>query len=158
MRNLMKNIFIASLLILSALLSANTSAEIKKVFGDYEIHYIVLNSTFLEPKVAKAYNLKRSKNLGYVSISVLKNDKSTDLPAAVNADLSLVMSNLIGQKKTIELKRIEESGAIYYLNTFTFDNEDTYNFYLTATPENHKRTYNFRFSQKMYAEDFNQNK
>ena len=154
----MKHIIMSALLMLSTLISTNTSAEIKKVFGDYEIHYIVLNSTFLEPKVAKAYDLKRSKNLGYVSISVLKNDKSTDLPKAVNADLSLVMSNLIGQKKTIELKRVEESGAIYYLNTFTFDNEDIYNFYLTATPEDHKRTYDFRFSQKMYAEDFNQNK
>lgn len=154
----MKYIFTAILLTFSALMSANVSAEIKKVFGDYEIHYIVLNSTFLEPKVAQAYDLKRSKNLGYVSISVLKNDKNTDLPKAVNADLSLVMSNLIGQKKTIELKRVEESGAIYYLSNFDFDNEDTYNFYLTATPENHERTYDFRFSQKMYAEGFNQNK
>lgn len=154
----MKKIIHLSLIVIAfCFASISVQAEQKKVFGDYEIHYIVLNSTFLKPETAKAYGLKRSKNLGYVSISVLKNDAKTGIPKAVNADIELVMANLIGQKNILELTRIEESGAIYYLNTFTFFDEDIYNFKLKAKPEGQLRSFDFRFNQKLYAEEFNQN-
>ena len=41
----------------------------KKVdYGDYEIHYIAVPNTLLEPDIAKAYGLERSKLTGMLNI------------------------------------------------------------------------------------------
>ena len=58
----------------------SVNAEQKKVFdgpdgSEYEIHYIGFTSTFLDPEVAKQYDIVRSRALGIVNISVIKVEK-----------------------------------------------------------------------------------
>jgi len=119
------------------------------VFGDYEIHYMGLTTSELDKQVAKIYGITRSRNLGYLMISVLKNGVS-DLPVAWNAELEGEMSNLIGQKKSIEFTRIQESSALYFFSTFDFYDENMYRFHIKVTPEGQDRTFDLKFSQKFY--------
>jgi len=148
----MKRLMTLLLMLVTSLAMASQRGEQKQVFGDYEIHYIGLNSTFLTPEVAEAYDITRSGALGYLSVSVLKNEAGNELPTAVPAKLTGQLRNLIGQSKTLEFKQIKERNAVYYVTTFRFDDGDMYNIFLQATPEGQTRTFDVKFSQRFYEE------
>lgn len=126
--------------------------EQKQVFGEYEVHYIALNSSFLTPEVAKAYDIPRSRKLAFFNISVLKKQSDGQLPAPVRAKLVGTAKNLIGQSMALEFSEVRETDAIYYIAPFRFDEEETYRIKLDVTPEGSNRTLNVKFSQRLYEE------
>lgn len=133
-------------------LQANAErGEQKQVFGNYEVHYIGLNSSFLPEDAAEAYDIPRSRSLAYLSISILKTDEG-DLPIAVPTKLTGQIKNLIGQIREIEFREIKETNAIYYISTFRFDKNEIYRISLQATPEGQKKTFDVKFNQKFYQE------
>ena len=148
-----RSIFLFSTLVLG-LFSMQSSAEQKQVFGEYEVHYMGLSSSFLTPEVAKIYDIPRSRALGFLNISVLQKTANDELPAALNATVSGKIRNLIGQSRDIEFRRVQEGKAIYYLSTFRFDDGDMYNFDLDVVPSNaQQKNFDVKFSQRFYAED-----
>ena len=130
---------------------ANDRGEKKQVFGNYEVHYIGLNSSFIPEQAAEAYDIPRSRSLAYLSISVLKTDEG-DLPLPVTATLTGTVKNLIGQSRTIEFREIKETNAVYYVSTFRFDKNDVYRISLDVTPSGQTRTFDVNFSQQFYQE------
>ncbi|MFC3679176.1 DUF4426 domain-containing protein [Bacterioplanoides pacificum] len=148
----MKVLMTIALTLLSALSLARDNGEQKQVFGDYEVHYIGLNSTFLTPEVAKAYDITRSGSLGYLSVSILKKAAKGELAKPVSGRVEGQLRNLIGQAKTLQFKQVKESNAVYYITTFRFDDEDMYNLNLKVTPDGQKRTFDVKFSQRFYQE------
>lgn len=146
-------IFLLSTLVLG-LFSIQSSAEQKQVFGEYEVHYMGLSSSFLTPEVAKIYDIPRSRALGFLNISVLQKKATDELPAALNATVTGKIRNLIGQSRDIEFRRVQEGKAIYYISTFRFDDGDMYNFDLDVVPSNAKqKNFDVKFSQRFYEED-----
>ncbi len=123
-----------------------THAEQKKAFGDYEVHYIALTSTDLSPEVAKQYGIKRSRYLGYLSITVLKKGYRNALDAHISGE----MVNLLGQYKSLDFMRIQEGRAIYFISTFKFDKEEIYSFDLNIKTLKPKKELNLKFKQKFY--------
>jgi len=142
----MKNLLIVLLL---SLMSVVAAAEQKKVFGNFEVHYMGLTTSDLDSDVARAYGITRSRNVGYLMISLLKTDEG-DMPVAWNGKLEAEMSNLLGQKKTLELIRIQESNALYFYSTFDFYDANHYRFHVKVTPDGQKRTFDVKFDQKFY--------
>lgn len=136
----------------SPLLLAADRGEQKQVFGDYEVHYIGLNSSFLPPEAAEAYGITRSRALGYISVSILHNEEGSDVPAVVSGKVTGTIRNLLGQSRELEFQEIKETNAVYYITTFRFDDEDMYNVNLKATPEGQSRTFDVKFSQRFYEE------
>ena len=152
----MKMIRLASVLFASLLCSVQAFAAVdrgeqKQVFGQYEVHYIGLTSSFLDAETAAAYDIERSRKLGYLSISVLKTAPDT-LPVGVQAALTGTIQNLIGQTRTLDFKEVVESGAVYYISTFPFYEDEVYRIRLNVTPEGQTRTFDVNFSQKFYEE------
>ena len=148
-----RSTFLFSTLVLG-LFSMQSNAEQKQVFGEYEVHYIGLSSSFLTPEVAKIYDIPRSRALGFLNISVLQKTANDELPAALNATVSGKIRNLIGQSRDIEFRRVQEGKAIYYLSTFRFDDGDMYNFDLDVVPSNAKqKNFDVKFSQRFYEEE-----
>jgi hypothetical protein len=145
------HIITTALLLLSMNAQAADTGEQKKIFGEYEVHYIGLNSSFLPEDVAAAYSIPRSRSLGYLSISVLKNEGG-ELAVPVSAKLTGTIRNLIGQVRELEFREIRESSAVYYISTFRFDDKDRYTIDLKATPEGQPSTFNVTFSQQFYQE------
>ena len=144
--------YITNMLLL-CLASINASAEQKMVFGDYEVHYIGLNSSILTSDVAKMYDIPRSGSLGFLNISVLQHSKESEIPAALDAKVVGTIRNLIGQKRDLEFRRIREGKAIYYISTFSFDDGDMYNIDLGIVPSNAKqKNFDVKFSQRFYTE------
>lgn len=142
-------LFIFCMFTLNIALSTYANAEQKIVVGDYEVHYIGLNTAFLTESVARSYQITRSRKTGYLSISVLK--KSSHLAEPIKAEVEGSMTNLLGQAKNIKFRLISESNAWYHIATFDFDERDLYRINLSVTPEKTGKTFNVKFKQSFYA-------
>ena len=135
--------YVLFLLVLS---SMPVSAEQKKTMGNWDIHYIVIPTTFLTPEVARANNIQRSKYNALVNISVL--DKRTK--EAQEVTVSGNARNLIGNNRTLDFKQVKEGQAIYYLATVNFDDKDTMRFSVDINQDNVSQQ--LVFQQRMYAD------
>jgi hypothetical protein len=138
----------SSLLCLLALLFALPAvAERKHSDGEYDVHYIAFNSGFLQPDIAAAAGLVRSKTQGVLNISVLKSGKPTA------AQVSGTVKNLLGQDYTLNFKQLKEGEqAIYYLAQFPFDSQETLRFNLNVQPAG-APAINFDFSQEVFPDE-----
>ena len=120
-------------------------------YGDYEVHYNAFNSTFIEPEVAQSYGLTRSKTLALVNVSVLQ--KASDGgKTPVTAIVKGNASNLLGQISDISFKKIEETGALYYIGGLPFANEQLMRIALDVQPDPNQPAYSIQFEQTFYAE------
>ena len=99
-------------LLLCLLFALPAFAERKQTFGELDVHYSVFNSSFLQPDIAAAAGLTRSKTVGVLNIAALKEGKGQ--PAKVAGTLK----NLLGQTVELQFKQVLESGAVYYLAEF----------------------------------------
>lgn len=147
----MKTWIIAILLSVTSVVWAQ--GEQKQVFGDTEVHYMLLNSQDLNPDVAKAYNIKRSGKVGFLMVSVLENQPGIALPVPVPALIDARVINLIGQVNKIDLEEIKEQGGLYYVGSFPFYNEDIYRFeFDIKTHADQKSAFEVKHRQRMYFE------
>ncbi|MCO4321919.1 DUF4426 domain-containing protein [Aliidiomarina quisquiliarum] len=94
--------------------------------ANWHVHYSAFASTFLQPEVAKAYNLVRSRAQGIVSISVL--DAATQQSQRVA--VSGYALNSLGQRRELSFRRISEGDSLYYLTSVSHENEDRYRFFI----------------------------
>jgi len=126
------------------LITTSAYAEQKMVVGDYAIHYIVIPTTFLNPKIAAQYQLVRGQDRALVNVSVIGADGS---PAS--AGVSGTAQNLIGQIATLRFNEVREGEAIYYLAELRHGNEEHRKFVLEMTLPDGEIA-NIEFQQKMY--------
>jgi len=124
------------------------SAQNMKKLNDWNVHYIALDSTFITPKIAKAYQITRSRYNALVNISVLDNTKSGN--PAKNVSITGTAKNNLGQFKTIEFTEVTEGDAIYYLAQISVNHEETVHFDLAITDG--KKSQNLKFYQKFYID------
>ncbi len=101
------------------LLSLSATAEQKITSGALDIHYIVLNSSFLQPAIAKANGLERGKNIAMLNVSPLRDGKGE------KSTLSGSVTNLLGQSRTLKFREIDEGEAVYYIAQFPIDSRET---------------------------------
>jgi hypothetical protein len=129
------------------LLALPAAAERKHSVGELDVHYIAFNSGFLQPDVASAAGLVRSKTQGVVNVSVLKAGR----PMA--AQVSGAVKNLLGQDYRLTFKQLKEGDdAIYYLAQFPFDSRETLRFNLNVQPTG-AAPINFDFSQEFFPDE-----
>ncbi|MBU1396180.1 MAG: DUF4426 domain-containing protein [Gammaproteobacteria bacterium] len=128
--------------------TAVAHAEISQKFGPLEVHYNALTTDELQPEVARAYKIERSKTRGLVTMSVLKqNDVGVRSP--VPAKLTVYVTNLNQQLASVEMREIKEGTAIYYLGEFRVTPPDTLKFTATVEVAGEPRR-EMVFSQKFY--------
>ncbi|MDX3774988.1 DUF4426 domain-containing protein [Chromatiaceae bacterium AAb-1] len=141
----MKSVFIIflSLLLIAA---SPLQAEQKKQLGNWDVHYIAFNATFVTPDIARNYGLVRSKYNAIINISVLDSNSQQ----AQKASITGTARNLLGQQRVLEFKEVSEGNAIYYLATLPFRDQETYTFAIDIRQGNTIQTLNFK--QTFYAE------
>ena len=89
----------------------------------YEVHYSVVQSTFLQPEVAERHNIVRARNRAVITISAL-HDESKPPPDRITG----TVTNLMSQQIPLEFRLVEEGSARYYLATFLFTSEEPLTF------------------------------
>ncbi len=124
------------------LLAVPALAERKQSHGEYDVHYSAFPSGFLQPDIAAAYQLVRSKTQGVVNISVLKGGKP------VPAQVSGTVKNLLGQDQPLAFRQVREGNAIYSLAQFPIDGEETLRFSINVQPAE-GGSINLQFNQQV---------
>lgn len=122
-----------------------------KTFGDYTIHLNAFNSDTLQPNMAKAYNIIRSKNRGLLTISVVKKSKS-DNGKPVRATVQAKATNLTGQLKNIEIREISDGDAVYYISEFQVADKEVLDFTIHVTPDNNGGPYTVEMRQQFFTQ------
>lgn len=135
-----------ALLLMSLCLSLPALAEQKQSYGDLDVHYSAFNSGFLQPEIAAATGLVRSKTQGVVNVAVLK------AGTASSAKISGTVKNLLGQSTALSFKEVKEGKAIYYLAQFPFEQRETLRFTLNVTAADGV-PHSFDFNQEFFPDE-----
>lgn len=147
MKNLASILFFALAGITFNAHSEDVSGGQYKELGPWQVHYIAFPSTFIQPKIAKAYDLERSNYKGIVNISILKNNVDKTAQSAV---LSGTAKNLLGNAQQLTFKEVTEGDSIYYLAQVKFNNEEIYRFDINIQQGN--TVQKLQFQQKFYVD------
>ncbi len=133
------------LIIISCCALQLAHAEQKQVFGDYEVHYIVVPTTFLKPDVAAKYGITRSENRALLNVSVLKQG------TPVSAGLAARSRNLLSQISELEFEEVREGPAIYYLALIRHSDEAVHQISIDVDFEDGSQG-TVDFQQRLYHE------
>lgn len=122
-------------------------AETSQEVGNYLVHYNALSTESLPAKVASAYGIQRSKNRGMLNISVLEKGSGFK---GVEAQIKVVATNLTGQLREMELRKIVEQGAVYYISEFSVADQETLDFIINVTTLDNNSA-NIKLRQQFFA-------
>ena len=120
-------------------------------FGDYTVHYIAVNTTFLSPDIAEQYNIVRSDRRAFLNIALIRNNadgSTTPVPAAVTGS----MRNLLQQSKEISFDEIHEGEAVYYIGQFDFSNAEVIRLTVDVQPEMQGQVHKIEWSTQLYSD------
>jgi len=136
---------------LACMPAAAEQADVSDASGDYEIHYIAVNSTFLQPEIAAQYGIVRSPRNAFLNIAVLrKNANGSTVP--VMATVSGSKHNLLQQSEAVTFAEVREGTAIYYLGQFAFSDAEILRFEITVQAQDSTTTHNIEWQTQLYAQ------
>ena len=124
-------------------------AQQSEVFDQYELHYSVVNSTFLKPEVAATYGIVRGDKRAILTLAV--RDEQAPPGETYAMQLKGRTWDLI-QNQTLEFLEIREGNAVYYIAEFKFINEEWRFFEVNFRPEGAEKTYTFKFKHQLYKD------
>ncbi|WP_095164534.1 DUF4426 domain-containing protein [Pseudomonas sp. Irchel 3H3] len=124
-------------LCVSAMAADVIKGERQETFGDVTVHYNTFNSTFIQPDIAKAAELIRSKNQGVINVSVIK--AGQPMVASVTGSVKDLTSKTV----PLNFKQITEQGAIYYLAQYPVDQQEVRTFEIKVQAGDKINTINF---------------
>jgi hypothetical protein len=130
--------------------TAQPSGDSFRDFGSYEVHYNAVRTDALSPEIARNYGIQRSTNRVMLNVTVLHKEAGTarkPVPAAVKVDAR----NLNEQLKDIELRRISESEAIYYIGEVSISGTEILVFDITVTPEGTQTPLSVKFTREFVS-------
>jgi hypothetical protein len=109
------------------------------------VHYSAFNSGFLQPEVAAAVGLVRSKSQGVVNVALLQSNTAST--GVVTGEVK----NLLGQISQLNFKQVKEGAAIYYLAQFPFGQQEMLRFTLNVKGADGV-PHSFDFSQEFFPD------
>lgn len=142
-----RSIFIRVAILWLMLLPGLVCAQQSETFGPFELHYSVVNTTFLDPAVAATYGITRGEKRAILNLAVREN--LTDGSAARAMLVQGRTWDLI-QNQTLEFREVREGDAIYYIAEFSFINEEWRFFEIDFRPDGATQSYTFEFKHQLY--------
>lgn len=135
---------------LMALGNGLSQAQQSERFGPYELHYSVVNTTFLAPEVAANYGIVRGKKRAILTLAVREHLADGSVPR-----VSLLQGRTwdLIQNQTLDFLEIREGEAVYYIADFKFINEEWRFFEVDFRPEGAEQTYTFEFKHQLYVDE-----
>lgn len=137
-------------LLLSVLTTPWAAAQQSERFGLYELHYSVVNTTFLSAEVAAAYNITRGTKRAILNLAVREHVGDTTEPRSM-----LIQGKTwdLVHNQTLAFQEVREGEAIYYITQLKFINEEWRFFEVDFRPEGAKQTYTFKFKHQLYIHE-----
>lgn len=120
-----------------------------KDFGELQVHWSVFPSTFLAPEIARENNLNRSKSIGIVNISIMRETENGGLEP-VSGQVEGKVLNDVQQVKFLGFRRIQEGNAVYFIAEYQYSNAELMTFQITARPTGNNRDLPIRFAHTLF--------
>jgi hypothetical protein len=133
-----------------ALLAGPAMAQQSENFGPFELHYSVVNTTFLEPAIAATYGITRGEKRAILNLAV--REKLTSGGDEARAMVLQGRTWDLIQNQTLEFREIREGDAIYYIAEFPFINEEWRFFEVDFRPTGAQQSYTFKFKHQLYTD------
>ncbi|WP_027965836.1 DUF4426 domain-containing protein [Halomonas halocynthiae] len=143
--------FFSGLIALALLISTPSMAEQYQQFGDYQVHYNAVNTSFLTPEVAAASGITRSRATGFLNVSVLKVQPDGSLKA-VNVPVDGSIKALSGQDIPLPFRTLRDGDSIYRLATFGIQDGEAMRFTLNVGLERDEPPVSVNFMQRLYVD------
>ena len=126
---------------------APAEAEQVERFGDWEVHYVVVPSTFLTPEIAAAYQIVRAKDRSFINVSVLG-------PSGEPKQVRITgrQTNLLGQSQQLAFREVNEGVAYYYLAEIKHGKEEVVRFKINIERADGAEM-PLEFQQKLYWDE-----
>jgi hypothetical protein len=115
---------------------------------DHVVHFNAQLTGQLPAEIARLYNIVRSNNRAMLNVSVVDQETGNSVPATV----SVKAVNLTGQLKTVNMRRIDEQEAIYYIGETPVANQETLIFDISVTPDGVSMPSELRFKRQFYTD------
>lgn len=139
-----------TILSLACLLFFTTQSHAgSKDFGEFQVHWSVFPSTFLAPEVARENNLNRSKSIGIINISIMRETDNGGLEP-VSGQVEGKVLNDVQQVKFLGFRRIQEGNAVYFIAEYQYSNAELMTFQITARPTGSSQDLPIRFSHTLF--------
>lgn len=131
---------------------AQELSETFQGFGNYDVHFNALRTDALTPEIARSYGIQRATNRIMLNVTLLRRD-AADAPAKpVNATVQVDAHNLNGQVKNMEMRRISEGDAIYYIGEVSISGAEILVFNISVTPEGDSQPLKVKLQREFYAD------
>ncbi len=139
-----------SLLLGAALLwSAVASAEQFVDAGDYRVHYSAINTTQLQPEIARQFGVTRSRNEALLVLNPQRRDSNgTYVPVAATAQGR--SRSLIGHIDKLKLRPVREGQVHYVVANFPILDGEFLTLELSVLPAGASTPIAVKFSQQFY--------
>jgi hypothetical protein len=120
-------------------------------FGNYEVHYNALRTDALTPEVARSYGIQRSANRIMLNVTVLRKEADHAPRTPVEADVKVDAYNLNGQLKNLDMRRVSEGDAIYYIGEVGIGGTEILVFDITVTPSGESTPLHVKLKREFYS-------
>lgn len=120
-----------------------------KDFGDIQVHWSVFPSTFLAPEIARENNLNRSRSIGIVNISLMRETEDGGLEP-VSGQVEGKVLNDVQQVKFLAFRRIQEGDAVYFIAEYQYSNAELMTFQITARATGVREDLPIRFTHTLF--------
>lgn len=134
--------------LLGLLLAAGSSHANEVEFDRHVVHYTVVNTTFLSPEVARAYDIRRSSRRALVNIVILKREGNgmESVPGSVSGHVV----NLNQQRRNLSFRQVRDGDAYYHLAEVAVRPGEVLDFNLRVSAADGDEPMPISFRQRFY--------
>jgi hypothetical protein len=134
----------------SLLLGSGAALANEVDFESHVVHYSVINTTFLSPEVARAYDVRRSSNRALANIAIMARGDSGMVP--VSASLTGQAVNLNQQARALQFREVRDGDAIYHLAEVPVRGGEVLDFRIRALVDGRTDPMEVTFRQAFFAD------
>lgn len=121
-------------------------------FGNYEVHYNALRTDELSADIARVYGIQRSSNRVMLNVTVLRKEAEHAPRKPVEATVTADAYNLNGQLKDLQLRRVSEGEAIYYIGDVSIAGSEILVFDISVTPSGESAPLNVKLKREFVSD------
>jgi hypothetical protein len=130
---------------------AQPATDSHQEFGNYSVHYNALRTDSLTPEVARSYGIQRSSNRVMLTVTILRKEGTNANGKPVDGTVEVSAYNLNGQMKGIDMRRVSEGDAIYYIGEVSISGAEILVFDISATPTGEATPFKVKLQREFFA-------
>jgi Domain of unknown function (DUF4426) len=131
--------------------AAQPMEETFRDFGNYEVHFNAVRTDGLTPEIARAYGIQRSTNRVMLNLAVLRKEANHAPRKPVEAAVQVDAYNLNGQLKGLEMRRLSEGDAIYYIGEVSISGSEILVFDISVTPQGESTPLEVKLKREFFS-------